>query len=119
MRLSRGGITRFGSIDATDAGRTHRYSRAFDGLRSTGNAFTCATGFLMRYGLNLILNFTYFLENPTGGDQLEQADRRTKMGARVTRRRLGEVLGRPVEWAAARNCVTTTPARSLSTIRRA
>ena len=51
----------------------------------------------MRYGLNLIQNFTYFLANPVDGDQFEQEDRRTAVGAKVSYRRLGRFLGRPVE----------------------
>lgn len=98
--IESGLIDRFGSIDPTDRGRNYRHSVVFDGLRSTGNASTRVTAFGMRYGLNLIQNFTYFLANPLDGDQFEQADRRTTAGARLTHRRLGEFLGRPVESAA-------------------
>ena len=47
--------------------------------------------------MNLIQNFTYFLANPVDGDQFEQEDRRTAVGAKVSYRRLGRFLGRPVE----------------------
>lgn len=97
--IDQGLIDRFGSIDSTDAGRTYRYSAVFDGLRSSGDTSTRVTGFVTRYGLNLISNFTYLLEDPIDGDQFEQADRRTAMGAKVTHRRLHEALGRPVESA--------------------
>ena len=54
----------------------------------------------MRYGLNLLQNFTYFLANPVDGDQFEQVDRRTSTGGKVIHRRLREFLGRPMEWKA-------------------
>ena len=54
----------------------------------------------MRYGLNLIQNFTYFLANPVNGDQFEQVDRRTSIGVKLTHRRLRQLLGRPMEWKA-------------------
>ena len=98
--IESGLIDRFGSIDPSDRGRNYRHSIVFDGLRSTGDASTRVTAFGMRYGLNLIQNFTYFLANPVDGDQFEQADRRTTTGVRLTHRRLGEFLGRPVESAA-------------------
>lgn len=97
--IEQGLIDRFGSIDSTDSGRTYRYSAVFDGLRSSGDSSTRLTGHLTRYGLNLISNFTYFLEDPVNGDQIEQEDRRTSMGAELTHRRLHELFGRPVESA--------------------
>ena len=98
--IESGVITRFGSIDPTDTGRNYRHSVAVDGLRSGGNHSTRVTAFAMRYGLNLIQNFTYFLDRPDDGDQFEQADRRAMAGVRVTHRRLGQFLGRPVQSAA-------------------
>ena len=90
-------ITRFGAIDPTDIGRTYRHSIAFDGLRSTGDSAVRVTAYGLRYGLNLIQNFTYFLASPVDGDQFEQEDRRTAVGGKATYRRLGHFLGRPVE----------------------
>ena len=95
--IDSGLISRFGSIDPTDIGRTYRHSIAFDSLRSTGDSSLRVTAFGMRYGLNLIQNFTYFLANPVDGDQFEQEDRRTAVGAKVSYRRLGRFLGQPVE----------------------
>jgi len=90
-------ISRFGSIDPSDGGRTHRYSLTADAQRSSSQTSTRTTAFVMRYGLNLISNFTYVLDDPENGDQFEQADRRWTTGARVTHRRLSEFLGRPAE----------------------
>jgi hypothetical protein len=95
--IADGRITRFGHIDASDGGRTARYSLVADGQRSSPAALTRATAFVSRYELNLFSNFTYALDDPERGDQFEQADRRWIAGGRVahTRRmqwggRLGE-----------------------------
>lgn len=90
-------ISRLGNLDTTDGGRAYRYSAAFDGLRSNGNESTRVTAFALRGGLNLFQNFTYFLDNPVDGDQLEQEGRRWTSGAKVVHRRLGRLLGRPAE----------------------
>ena len=95
--IESGLISRFGAIDPTDVGRTYRHSVAFDWLRSTGDSSLRVTAYGLRYGLNLVQNFTYFLANPIDGDQFEQEDRRTAVGGKVSYRRLGRFLGRPVE----------------------
>ena len=94
-----GSLSRFGSIDPTDAGRTSRYSLAFDGLQSSGPGSTRLTAYTLQGGLNLFQNFTYFLDNPVDGDQVEQEGRRRVSGARLVHRRLGRGLERPLEHA--------------------
>ncbi len=94
-----GSLSRFGNIDPTDAGRTSRYSVAFDWLRSSGAGSTRLTAYTLQGGLNLFQNFTYFLENPVDGDQVEQEGRRWVSGGRLVHRRLGRALGRPAEHA--------------------
>ena len=94
-----GNLSRFGNIDPTDAGRTSRYSVAFDGLRSGGTGSTRLTAYTLQGGLNLFQNFTYFLEHPVDGDQAEQEGRRWVSGARLVHRRLGRALDRPIESA--------------------
>lgn len=98
--IDTGLIPRFGNIDPTDGGRTYKYSFVADGQWSGPNASTRATAYAFRYGLNLISNFTYFLDDPDNGDQIEQEDRRNVFGGRVTYRRLGTFLDRHVESAA-------------------
>ncbi len=91
--IEEGLIPRFGNIDSSDGGNTHRYSVSADGQRSNVNSLTRASAFFLHYDLSLFSNFTYFLDNPDDGDQFEQADRRAVSGARVIHRRLGR-LGR-------------------------
>ena len=91
--IESGLISRFGAIDPTDVGRTYRHSVAFDWLRSTGDSSLRVTAYGLRYGLNLVQNFTYFLANPIDGDQFEQEDRRTAAGGKVSYRRAGPLSG--------------------------
>jgi hypothetical protein len=94
-----GRISRFGNIDPSDGGQTYKYSLVAEGQNSGVNSSTRATVFAFRYGLNLVSNFTYFLEDPVDGDQREQEDRRNVFGGRLTQRRLDTVMGRHVESA--------------------
>ena len=82
--------------------RRHRRDRRAGERRSTAwrqmcsarpvGSSTRATAYVFRYGLNLISNFTYLLADPVNGDQIEQEDRRTVAGGRLTHRRFGHVL---------------------------
>jgi len=54
---------------------------------------------VLRNSLNLFSNFTYFLEDPSRGDQIQQSERRTTAGGRLTYRRLGNLLERHTESA--------------------
>jgi hypothetical protein len=97
--IESGLIGRFGNLDPSDGGKTYRYSLAADAQRSSSNASTRVTAFTMRYGLNLFSNFTYFLDDPVNGDQIEQADRRWASGLRVSHKRLTHLFGRHLELA--------------------
>lgn len=80
-----GRVSRFGVIDPTDGGRTGRYTLAGNWWStSQSGARTRANAYAAYYHLNLFTNFTYFLENPTQGDQFEQADRRLYAGGDVS-----------------------------------
>ena len=98
--VRQGLISRFGHIDDSDAGGASRYTLAFDGLRSGANRSTRVTAYALRGALNLFQNFTYFLDNPVDGDQVEQEGRRWSSGARVVHRHLGRLAGRPAESSA-------------------
>jgi hypothetical protein len=95
--IDEGRISRFGNIDPSDGGRTYKYSLVGDVQKSVANASTRATLFAFRYGLNLVSNFTYYLDDPLNGDQREQEDRRTVTGGRLTHQRFDRFLGRHVE----------------------
>lgn len=95
--IGNGLISRFGHIDSTNGGETHRYSLSSDAQWATGDASTRANAYFVNYALNLFSNFTYFLDDPENGDQFEQEDRRNIVGGRVTHRRLHTWGGRAAE----------------------
>lgn len=96
--IQSGAIGRFGSEDPSDGGDTYRYSAIADWQHgSGGNASTRITAYASAYDLHLFSNFTYFLEDPIHGDQIEQADHRYVTGAKATHRRTMKWAGRSVQ----------------------
>ncbi len=90
-------ISRFGAVDPTDRGHTDRQSLAVRVQRSQATGATQATGFVLRSGLSLLSNFTYFLDDPVNGDQFEQSERRVAVGGQISHRRTTGLFGRHVE----------------------
>lgn len=95
--LDAGIITRFGSLDPTDGGRSKRFSLSGDWQHFTPSSFSQATVYAMDYRLNLFSNFTYFLEDSVNGDQFEQSDRRNVSGFRASQSWKGRWFDREVE----------------------
>ena len=95
--IASGLIGRFGTIDDSDGGRTGRYSVSADWQRGRGATLTKVSAYGMRYDLDLISNFTFYLDDPVHGDQVQQIDHRYVAGARVSQRRLGRWFGRSVQ----------------------
>ena len=90
-----GRISDLGTLDPSDGGGADRYTLA--GLWSNtaaGGARTQANAYAAYSDLDLFSNFTYFLDNPTQGDQFEQVDRRFYTGAGVSHAWPGRLLGR-------------------------
>ena len=92
-----GRIDRFGTIDPTDTGETGRHSVALEWQRGRSRAFTKVTAYAMRYTLDLVSNFTFYLDDPVHGDQQQQIDRRWVAGGRASHRWTASLLGRPSE----------------------
>jgi outer membrane receptor protein involved in Fe transport len=88
-----GEIDRFGTVDPTDAGASHRYGLAIE----WGTVFGAwqASGLLYAadYSLDLISNFSYFTD-PERGDQFEQVDDRRIYGGEWTGEASFSALGR-------------------------
>ncbi|HEY5760713.1 MAG TPA: TonB-dependent receptor [Steroidobacter sp.] len=74
-----GAIDRFGFIDPTDGGSTHRYSLAADWSASLGKGTATGLLYAVDYDLNLVSNFSYFTD-PENGDQFQQVDDRRIYG---------------------------------------
>ncbi|MGL4576534.1 MAG: TonB-dependent receptor [Burkholderiaceae bacterium] len=73
-------IGRFGTLDASNGGKTYRHALSAGLASASGETDWRIKAYAIRYGLNLFSNFTYFAANPINGDQFEQADRRDVFG---------------------------------------
>jgi hypothetical protein len=74
-------ISRFGEVDPSDGGNTSRYSLSGDWRRTDGTTSQHLSVYGLYYDLNLFSDFTYFLNDPVRGDQIEQQDKRYVLGA--------------------------------------
>lgn len=81
-----GEIDRFGFVDPTAAGASHRYglSAGWQGVLGSGRAN--ALVYAVDYELNLFSNFSYFTD-PANGDQFEQFDDRRVYGTDLSWRK--------------------------------
>lgn len=78
--VSTGLVSRLGTIDDTVGGRTSRYSVSGRWHGDFGEQSITVRAYAVDYELALYSNFTYFLDNPQNGDQIEQADDRIVYG---------------------------------------
>jgi hypothetical protein len=95
--LTEGLISRYDAIDPTDGGHSYRYSLSGDWQRTGDNAISKATAYLISYGLDLYSDFTYFLNDPTFGDQFRQRDRRVVSGVTASQTWMTRVAERDME----------------------
>ncbi|MEE4184923.1 MAG: TonB-dependent receptor [Gammaproteobacteria bacterium] len=78
--VEQGLISDLGSLDRTVGGTTSRYSLSGGWTRDLGDSRWQARGYVIDYELDLLSNFTYFLDDPVNGDQFQQLDDRTIYG---------------------------------------
>jgi TonB family protein len=94
--VEEGLISRFGSIDPDEGGNTARHQLALQyRVNPTEHSELRAMAYAATYRFNLFSNFTLYLRDPDNGDEIEQVDRRTFYGAKVSYRvlhQLGPVL---------------------------
>ncbi len=67
--VTSGLIDRFGTMDPTDRGETHRYSLSGEWRRTTRLGLTQVKAYGIDYNLDLFSNFTYFLNDSVNGHQ--------------------------------------------------
>jgi hypothetical protein len=72
-----GALDRFGFVDPTDGGESHRYSLAADWHEQIGAGRLHANAYAIDYRLDLFSNFTYAIDTEHG-DQFEQLDDRAR-----------------------------------------
>lgn len=79
--IDNGSISRFGAIDDTEGGNTSRTNIA---LRYTKNlnstSFLTLKSYYVDYDFELFSNFTFFLNDPINGDQIQQKENRKIYG---------------------------------------
>jgi hypothetical protein len=86
-------ISRFGTLDPSDAGQTQRMS--LSGIYSHGTLdwHVDANGYVINSNLTLWNDFTHFLDDPIHGDQHAQNDLRMIYGGAASYTRYGMFLG--------------------------
>ena len=83
--VENGMIDRFGSVDPTEGGNTERYnanlqlSHRFNDQTNWDNQI-----YFSRYKFNLYSDFTFFLNDPVNGDEINQAETRNVYGFNST-----------------------------------
>ncbi|MBS0349162.1 MAG: TonB-dependent receptor [Proteobacteria bacterium] len=93
-------ISRYGNLDSSDGGRTHRYSLSGEWSRKDERGWLRGNVYAMDYGLNLWSNFTYCTLgcNPGPGDQFEQEDRRQVYGFNLAQTWYGDWLAQGTDF---------------------
>jgi hypothetical protein len=86
-------LDRFGFVDPTDGGESHRYSLGAEWRHESGAWTYEANAYAVDYELDLFSNFTYALD-ADNGDQFEQFDDRRIYGGRAGIARAFEIAGR-------------------------
>ena len=95
--INSGQISRFGAIDPTDGGQSHRYSLSANWNRKSGRSQTQAVAYAVDSSMNLWSNFTYFLDDPIRGDQFEQVDKRRFYGVKASHSIESTLRARPMQ----------------------
>lgn len=78
--IDQGLISRFGSLDPTDASRSLRYSLSANLSKPVGAGQLSAGLYGIHSTMTLWNNFTHFLYDPVNGDQEQQDESRTTLG---------------------------------------
>ena len=87
-------LDRFGYVDPTNGGESHRYALNFELEKPLGDWNLEATAYALDYHLDLFSNFTYAID-ATAGDQFEQFDDRQAYGVHAELRRDNRVGALP------------------------
>jgi outer membrane receptor protein involved in Fe transport len=95
--VDEGLVSRFGSLNDTDGGKSYRYSLSLDGQLPLAGGQVQTTAYAIRYYLNLFSDFTYYLNNPIDGDQFNQYDNRRIYGWNGSWTRFDTYLGKPMQ----------------------
>jgi outer membrane receptor protein involved in Fe transport len=80
--IDSGEIDRFGSLNTSDGGKSSRTALWYNSKNHDEKQFSELSSYAVYNKLNLFSDFSYFLNDPLRGDQFEQAEERTTLGAK-------------------------------------
>ncbi|MBC7895935.1 MAG: TonB-dependent receptor plug domain-containing protein, partial [Cytophagaceae bacterium] len=89
-----GSISRFGQLDQTLGGASERYSLSGSYTRIGTRSSQVVQLYGIRSKLDLYSNFTYLLDDAAEGDQFNQREGRSVVGANASHRQQGRLFGR-------------------------
>jgi outer membrane receptor protein involved in Fe transport len=92
--VTSGLLDRFGYVDPTNGGESHRYALNFEIARPLGEWNFEANAYALDYQLDLFSNFTYDIDTENG-DQFEQYDDRQAYGVHAEVRRENRIGSLP------------------------
>ncbi|HEY4442968.1 MAG TPA: TonB-dependent receptor [Steroidobacteraceae bacterium] len=96
--ITEGLISRFGELDPSDQGRAQRLNLSGQYFSRTGGGQLAASVYAFSNRLSLINNFTHFLVDPINGDQEEQHEDRSTIGAALSYGYPTQLFGLVNEW---------------------
>lgn len=95
--VSNGIITRFGSIDDTEGGKTNRTNLFIKhNKRLSNGAYIKQQLYGVRYDFDLYSNFTFYLNDPVNGDQIKQQESRMIYGYKSHYNVVSQALGKDI-----------------------
>jgi outer membrane cobalamin receptor len=89
-------VGRYGSLDPSTGGNTHRNSLSADFASSNSNGYSRINAYYIDYALELWSNFTYATD-PVHGDQFLQTDKRSILGGSAAQTWQGNVNDKQLE----------------------
>ena len=95
--VNSGLLDRFGTLDPTNGGQSHRASLSFEFQDQHGDVRDRVDAYWIGTRLELTSNFTGWLDDPIDGDQFQQAERRTYGGFNASRAFELRLFDRPAE----------------------
>ena len=91
--VAAGTVDRFGAIDPSDGGASSRYSLSYGQRGRNAWGSYEINAYALRSRLDLFSNFTFFMDNPIGGDQFQQSERRDVVGLSAVQNVSGKLAG--------------------------
>jgi hypothetical protein len=95
--LERGYITRFGTLDPTDGGRTQQHLAIASWRRTGDSVLTRFTVYGQYADFDLFSNLTFWTLDSRLGDQIQQSDKRFSSGLVLSQKRFRSWSGRAIE----------------------